>query len=404
MAMPQQPDDAAARFTMKCLRGRFDPDALDTARELASGSDFDWAVWFDAVRAEALAPLLYHILSGRAIVPAAIEEGLQVAYFESARDNALRFRELGRVLRRLAAADVQVVLLKGAALAETVYHDIAARPMGDLDLLVQREAVIPALGLLAELGYTATHAEAFAGVTLDFENEVQLLKPGPVDTLIEIHWSLLNSPHYQHKLPMAWFWATATPVEVEGNTALALGPEALLLHLCAHLALHHDSTGARWLHDVAEIVYGFRDRLDWEEVLTRAQMWDLVLPVQQVLGRVALDWQAPIPDGIQQRLSTLQPSADETRVNAWLTAPARPVAQRFWADLASMPDWRDRLRYGWSSLFPSASYMCQRYGISHRLLLPLAYPYRWLLGMRGALSALARRTRDVRLILLAFFP
>ena len=388
--MPPHTDDLATRVTQLCLRGRFDPSALDAARKLASGSDFDWAAWLDAVRAQALAPLLYHILCGRAIMPAAIEEGLQVAYFENARDNALRFHELGRVLRHLAATGVQVVLLKGAALAETVYHDIAARPMGDLDLLVQREDVMPALGALSELGYTPTHAEAFAGVTLDFENEVQLLKPGPVDTLIEIHWSLLNSPHYQHKLPMAWFWESALPVQVEGGTALALGPEALLLHLCAHLALHHGSSGARWLHDVAEVVYGFRDRLDWEQVLTRAQAWDLVLPVQQVLGRVALDWQAPIPGGIQQRLSALQPSPAEMRVNAWLTAPARPVAQRFWADLASMPAWRDRLRYGWSSLFPSASYMRQRYGISHLLLLPLAYPYRWLLGVRGAVSVLAR--------------
>ena len=388
--MPQHPADPAARLTLVCLRGRFDPAALDAAREQVSGSDFDWTAWFNAVQTAALAPLLYRILHGHAIVPAAIDGQLQVAYFESARDNALRFRELGRVLRQLAAVGVQVILLKGAALAEAVYNDIAARPMGDLDLLVHREDVMTALGALSELGYTPTHAEAFAGVTLDFENEVQLLKRGPVDTLIEIHWSLLNSPHYQKKLPMAWFWATAIPVQVEGSAALSLGPEALLLHLCAHLALHHDSSGARWLHDVAEVVHRFQDRLDWEQVLARAQAWDLVLPVQQVLGRVARDWQAPIPGDILQRLSALRPSADETRVHAWLTAPERPVAQRFWADLASMPAWGDRLRYGWGSLFPSAAYMRRRFGVAHTLLLPLAYPYRWLLGIKGALSALIR--------------
>jgi hypothetical protein len=386
-AMPQHLADPVSRLTLLCLRGRFDPAALDAARELAAGSDLDWSAWFDAVQAEGLAPLLYRIVYGREIAPAAIEEELQVSYFESARDNAMRFRELGRVLRRLAAEGVAVLLLKGAALAETVYHDIAARPMGDLDLLVHREDVMAAQGALSELGYAPRRTEAFAGVTLDFENEVQLLKQGPVDTLVEIHWSLLNSPHYQNRLPMAWFWETALPVQVEGSAALVLGPEALLLHLCAHLALHHGSSGARWLHDVAEVVQRFQDRLDWEQLLGRAQAWDLVLPVQQVLGRVARDWQAPIPDDILQRLSALRPSLAEARVVARLTAPQRPVAQRFWSDLASMPAWGDRLRYAWGNLFPSAAYMRQRFGISPPLLLPFAYPYRWLLGIKGALSA-----------------
>ena len=388
--MAQHPDDPAARLTLLCLRARFDPAALDAARELASSNDFDWAAWFDTVRAEALAPLLYRVLHGHAIVPAAIEEQLRAAYFKSARYNALRFHELGRVLRQLAGEGVQVILLKGAALAETVYRNIAVRPMYDLDLLVHREDVTTALGALSKLGYAQTHAEAFAGVTLDFENEMAVLKRGPVETLIEIHWSLLNSPHYQHKLPIAWFWETAVPVQVEGGAALALGPEALLLHLCAHLALHHGSNGTLWLHDVAEVVHRFQDQLEWEQVLERAQAWDLVLPTQQVLERVARDWQAPIPTDILQRLAVLRPSQAETQVHAWLTAPERPVARRFWADLVSMPTWRDRLRYGWGNLFPSAAYMRRRFGISHTLLLLLAYPYRWLLGIKGAVSLWAR--------------
>ena len=75
---------------------------------------------------------------------------------------------------------------------------------------------------------------------------------------------------------------------------------------------------------------------------------------------------------------------------AWLTASERPVAQRFYADLASMSSWRERLRYGWGSVFPSADYMRQRYGISNALFVPLSYPYRWFLGLKSALPALAR--------------
>ena len=390
MSIPVRP------FLICCLRSRLDPGALAEAHALAGEGGLDWEEITRTASDERIDSLLYTAIQGRALVPSPVEASWREAYETNAVRNMVLLHELAGVLGRLGKAAVPVILLKGAALGEAVYGNIAVRPMFDLDLLVHREDVRAVLGVLSELGYASLHVETQAGATLDFENEVAFTKQGLVDTMVEVHWSLLNSPHYQHALPMAWFWETAVPVDVDGvasvyRGALALGPEALLLHLCAHLALHHRGERLLWQQDVAEVMHVFRDQLDWEQVLARAQAWDLVLPVQQVVGRVARDWQAPIPDGILQRLSALQPSPAEARVFAWLTAPRRPVAQRFWADLASMPGWRERLRYAWGSLFPSAAYMRQRFGISSALLLPLAYPYRWLVGIVGALLALTRR-------------
>jgi len=69
-------------------------------------------------------------------------------------------------------------------------------------------------------------------------------------------------------------------------------------------------------------------------------------------------------------------------VVGYLTAPERGVAQRAWSDLRSMHGWRPRLAYASTHLFPSPAYMRARYHIRHRALLPLAYPYRWLRGLR----------------------
>ena len=84
-----------------------------------------------------------------------------------------------------------------------------------------------------------------------------------------------------------------------------------------------------------------------------------------------------------RRLRHLQPSGDEQRITAYLTAPERSVARRFWTDLASMDDATTRLGYAWMHLFPSAAYMRARYHVRHAMLLPLYYPYRWLRGLRG---------------------
>ena len=68
-------------------------------------------------------------------------------------------------------------------------------------------------------------------------------------------------------------------------------------------------------------------------------------------------------------------------VYARLTTEHVPVWQRYWIDLFSVPEWPDRLRYAGRKLFPSATYMRWRYALLRPWLLPLAYPYRWLLPL-----------------------
>jgi len=203
---------------------------------------------------------------------------------------------------------------------------------------------------------------------------------------------LFDLPYYQRILPMPWFWQTALQVELAGTRARVLGPEAQVLHLCGHVVLHHSAAETRllWLHDVAELLVHYRDRMDWDELLRRTQECGLVLSVQQVLGRVTAEWGVPLPAAARARLDALRPSAEEMQAVAWRTASHRPVVQRFWSDLASMPGWRRRLHYAWIQLFPSATYMQSRYGIRHRWLLPLYYPYRWWLGLRGLTAAWRR--------------
>jgi hypothetical protein len=388
----QAGEDPATRFTLLCLRGRWDPAALEAARELASTGALDWEAWRQAVEAEVLSPLLYRVLHGQGIIPPPLEGELRLAYLRNARSNVLAFRELDDIVRCLAAAGIPAILLKGAALAETVYGNIAVRPMADLDLLVRREQMPGALRALGEAGYVAAEPEARAGLALEFENELVLRKPGPAEVPLELHWSLLDSPHHQRLIPADWLWQTARSSlfageGAGGEAARILGPEAQLLHLCAHLVLHHLGQGLLWRHDIAEVIAFYRDAVDWEELLARAAAFDLVLPLQTVLPQVAEGWSAPVPAAVLARLRTLQPSAAEMNAFRLLTAAQRPVAQRMWTDLSGMAGWRARLGYAASVLFPSPAYMRHRYTIPHPTLLPFYYPYRWWLGLRSLRGA-----------------
>jgi hypothetical protein len=390
--------EIAVRFLHLCLQAPWDPAALEAAREVAAQANTAWEALLDPAYCRGMAPLFYSIVRGHGLLPPAVEDELRLAYFRNARRNVRLFHELEGVLRRLAAAGVPVVLLKGAALAESVYENLAVRPVGDFDLLVRHQDMSTALDVLAALGYEPASAEAHAGDALAYENEVALTKPGEAACLLELHWSLFDSPYYQHKMPMDWLWQSALPMQIGPVSTLMLGPEAQVLHLCGHLLLHHGSGGnfsPMWLYDVAAVIASYGERIDWDEVLERAQAYDLVLPLQRVLLRVSDEWQVPLPIGLLERLRGLRPSRDEVRVFGQLTAVRRPVAQRFWADLTGIPDWRARVRFAWNNLFPSPLYMQRRYSIPHRLLLPLYYPYRWWLGLCGVLTARRARRRPL---------
>jgi hypothetical protein len=374
-------------FVRLCLRARWEPEALEAARRLATQTQLDWSALLRVAEEERLGPLLYRAVRRHNLVPPAVAEALRASRFTSAvRDRLLR-RELSTILDRLSAQGVDVLLLKGAALVQTVYGGAGLRPMGDLDLLVRQANVRPALRVLTEHGYRRVGAEVRPDADLAYESQLMLAKAGPVHFVVEVHWSLFDVPYYQRVLPMAWFWQTTLAIQIGNSPARVLGPEAQILHLCGHLVVQHGDAPARllWLHDVAEVLVHYRDQIDWEALLNRAQEFDLVLSVQRVVGQVADQWAAPVPAGALSQLSALRPSATEVQITNWRTADHRPVVQRFWSDLASMGGWRQRLHYAWIQLFPSVTYMQSRYRIRHQLLVPLYYPYRWWLGLRGVL-------------------
>ena len=385
-------EDVVRRCLIACLAGRWEPASLNRGRELASDARFDWDRWLDAAREESLSPLLHSILRDRDWVPIGVGQRLRQAYLQSGARNALLMAELESVIDRLAAVNVAVIVLKGAALAETVYGNVALRPMVDLDLLVRWGDVQAALGVLNQAGYRFAALEAQVGVTLAYENELMLHKSGPLDVLLEMHWHLLDSPYYQRTIDLDWFWQTARPASFGRSQALVLGLEAQLLHLCAHLALHHGGEWLLWRHDVAEVVHAFPDRIDWDLVLAKARLFDLVLSLQKVLPAVSAEWGAPIPENVLHRLEALTPSPAEVRVFNRLTAADRPVVQRFWTDLAGQASWRTRFAYALTQLFPSPAYMQARYRLVHPWLTPLAYPYRWAIGLEEWLAGRRRTT------------
>lgn len=372
----------ARLFLERSLQSRRDSSRLDQARAVAKSPGFDWPEVVRQVTHERIGPILYHSLRNQEILPPDLERMWLEQYHATSVRNVTLLGELERAIRLLDAGGIDVIVLKGAALIETVYHSVAVRPLHDLDVLVERRHLPAAFAILAGDGYEPEGMETHHGATLEYENERLLRKAGPIDVLLEVHWSLFDSPFYQTHLNLAWFRSSAVRGRVGDASALMLGPEAQLLHLAGHLMLHHQGVELLWVNDIAELLAAHEGELDWGQTIAHAQSSYLVLPLQRVAATMADEWSAPIPEEALARIRALEPLSEERWVFDHVSGEGRPIAQRFWADVVSLPAWGSRVRFAWANLFPSSAYMQQRYAIRHPLLVPLYYPYRWVRGLR----------------------
>ncbi len=370
------------RWLQMILSSRWNTQALVEARSLALTTPFRWPLIEEKVRQHSLSPLLSALTRGQDYLPASFVETLSNEYARNHTRNIIYFSELKRIIEILNAAQIPVIVLKGAALTLSIYRNLGVRPLVDIDLLVQRQHLSHALQVLSEIGFHPFGAEA-SRPGGNYENEILLSKKAMLVIFVELHWSLFNSPYYQRTLPLDWFWKGAIQIELEGAPLQILSPEPLLLHLCAHIFLHHSGQEILWLQDIAEVITEYNARLNWDALLKQARIYDLVLPVKHSLLRVSSEWGLAIPVSVLNAIQNMQPSPSEQKVYSSLTTRDPSVGQRFLDDLRYLPGLGSRLNYVWENLFPNPSYMRYRYHISYPLITLLYYPYRWFLGLRS---------------------
>jgi len=349
----------------------------------------------DAARSHGLTPALYHRLR-YASPPCedAVWESLEADYWATAARNTQRYHELGLVLAALRARDVRVLLLKGAALAETIYDNIALRPMGDVDLLVPRSHLREAIAILQALGYRRDKGEAHPGFAAEYENEIAFIHPTS-EMAVELHWHLIDAEFYMRRIPEEALWKEAVPLRIAEHPVEAFGPEATLVYLPAHWVLHHHAHGLRWLYDMDRLVRHYQGTLDWAKIAALAQAWCLVLPLQTALRQCGAHMHTPIPAAVMESLEAIPVSAQEQRAFAYLTSPRRDVISRFYRDLVMIQGVRRKVRYLWYSIFPNRDYMMERYTIPEGRPVWSYHVLRvtkglWQLGYRLVANALAR--------------
>ncbi len=351
------------------------------ARELVAGSTSRPASlqpWLDAGRVEGIDTLLAARWQSSVDLGVADRASctatLQRAH---ARELFLQAHERD-ALSALRAADIDVLVLKGAALARWLYPEPYLRTRSDIDLLLRSEAdVVRCRDALLALGY-----EDLDLPLLPPTYERAYRKPiGKGEHSVDVHWRLSNHPAFAHSFSFNDLW-----VERQSSTGLpggwALGPVHALIHACLHRACNlTEVAGDRliWLYDIALLVPRLSDS-DWTLLARLAMTSRTAEPCRHTFAAVYSLFDIAIPH------STMQLLTEVALHEAFRMDHARHLGYRSYWAFRELP-WSERVPWLLRRVFPDWRYMQAHFKLKHRGQLPWA----WIRRLFDLTTGIGRR-------------
>jgi hypothetical protein len=287
------------------------------------------------------------------------------------------------LLSAFAAAEIPATLLKGTALAYSLYPSPALRQRGDSDILLPRNRAAEVRAILAAQGFrrgvdskiglgdAANRQEAWTHVGAD---------GGP--HVVEPHWAVMAAWALDRVLPVAAVTACAVAIPALGPGVRRLANPDALYHACLHRAVHVQSPyfvgeemilgGDRliWLYDIHLLAPRLSDT-EWEGFVVTAARDGTSGICHAALARAQSLLATGIPEDALARLAA---GPARGPIPAYLAS--RSLWMRLLRDLAALPGPAARVAHARAFLLPTGAYLRDKYPDSPGWPLPLLHARR----------------------------
>lgn len=332
-------------------------DAVWLAENIREG--LDWPSVAERAFEEGLAPFLYYHCRNMdvlAAIPESTKKFLARIYAETSLINMHLLQEMTELEKRLTERDLQVIVLKGAALLKTVYRDVALRPMEDIDLMVRQEHLNELKNVLETMGFVQHR-----------------LYPGSFGKgilSIDIHSDLLSSHRIRSRQAILDIrsedaWSSSIPIN--GSSSLyRLSLNVNLIALSFHL-LKHRYDRLIWFVDIAESIKAYQSMLDWQNLIeySRRVRADRLLLYTLLLMRRLLGLRVPdeaLTDLGEEELSPIERYILRLRL---MHVPLGTVMDLLW--MFQIQGTGKKIRFMRENIFPRREVMNQIFpDTSHR--------------------------------------
>ena len=281
-------------------------------------------------------------------------------------------RLLDEIFTAFSAKHIEAIVLKGTALAYSLYPRPYARRRGDSDVLVRRAELNEARDVLAALGFSLVlHTHGPFG-DMQFQDLWRLELSDDTVHDIDLHWKVTNSQALECVLGVDECFAGSILLPRLSVHAKSLDPVRRLLLSCINRGLdksggyyaidrfHYEEDRLIWACDIDLEASAFSVR-DWQgfsklvvERGVAAICLDGLLFAAEALG-------TEIPEDVVNDLARVSPDTWPCRYiansNDWL---------RTWEDFRATPSVADKIRFLLARAFPSLRFIRNKYPQSSR--------------------------------------
>lgn len=333
---------------------------------------------------ERLCPLIFHLCVGTdswSQWPAGIGADIRQHAIEAATLELVTSEAQAKLLAALAAANVEPIVLKGAAIAYTHYPGPSLRSKSDFDLLFRRQDLGGSFRVMEKFGYRYQPRPGLLGQELGY-------RP-PADSCLyhlDIHWRVTTYPLLADVLDYDEIRARAVRV---GKNGLGLCPEHALMHACIHLVKHQssgDPIRLLWLYDIHLMV----------EAMSGDQQVEFInLVIAKRVSQIASAAMVKVAEDFPSAsLTAMTESLGESTMPEPSARMLLGNAHSFLVSDLFQTGSRKSLLVGLQDIFiPPPDYLLRLYGKKHILWLLVLYPYRLI---EGVLLYIWRRLKRFR--------
>ena len=348
--------DPLLRLWLECIVLRSKERLVVLAESLASES---WSELLLLAQAHGVLPLLYELPE---IERFCAEKGVDCQVIRSAAARTalldqLHLDLLHDVDQRLQVLNLPVLVIKGAALTKTHYHNAGSRPRVDTDLFLEPKNRGLWHALMQELGFSAVPSN-FSSVVLP-ERSYQKQVAGAYLQL-DVHWFLSSRPLLGKKLVFSTLYDAGLAFGTAKSLRMPRAIDALLIAVVHRLGHHRAQERYIWLYDIY-LIWSKFDAGERNEALRAAETLGLATLVYEALQSTSTLFPfaagLPEPPRVNEVAAQLLNHAQSTFGFDWKHANWRErwllLKERFWAEpsylrqryqASSAPVWLLQLR------------------------------------------------------------
>lgn len=342
----------------------------------------DWDYFARLAGEHGVVALVFHNLEKLGflhLIPEKVAIVLNSSLMLSLTRNAFHTSTISEVLKIFNEANIKIVLLKGIALEHSVYGNQGLRQMTDIDILLDRTNRKKAQLILIENGFVSMPVKSLFHrpiIAYSGKHLPSMLKNG---ASIDIHLELFTG---RRNILTKLLYENSSEIRINDLYAQIPRPQLFFLYLVKHLYTHeiNNESQLRLYTDLVVMLEKYYDEIINFDILSYASRSGMSEILAWRLEPLRDLWGISFPDWIDDFIDKWYNPDSINRFVIFLKSPKKNITSgnpvKYRKTIREIPGLHRKVLFILGDLFPTLSFMKERYKCNSKMKALLYYPHR----------------------------